>query len=287
MAVAGKFETTRRCYCAGCKKWQTLVARATDWTGDLRTDLVCTTPGCNKALERGGGNKRATKGNVSHRENVPLFTFPGRDQVILEDYECSKAEAEHFCQMFRDVLQRIPIPACEALMSHWQTGRGSPHVWLLENRAEWGGNGWAASRTHGLSLCVVSTLIGHIPDEYVKTAIAHELGHTLFIAGGEEHHSPPVTTLNALLDPPRGDPLRRYRQEWLVWRQIESWGFDQPEMEIWMERNLIDDSTGIRLRVHPISEAEFEGKCFSDRREIEQLLRDMRFPATFENYLNG
>ncbi len=287
MAVPGKSETTRKFFCTICRKWQTLIARTTEWTGDLRTDLVCTTPGCKNILEGKRNKKRSTKGNISSRPQISLFSFAGGDRVILEDYECSEAEAQRFCSMFRDVLHRIPVLACEALMAHWQTGHGSPHVWLLENRREWGGSGWAASRTHGLSLCVASTLIGHIPDEYVKSAIAHELGHTLFIAGGEDHHTPATPNLNTLLNPPTPDPLRRYRVEWLVWRLMESWGFDQPAMEKWMDRNLIDDSSGIRLRGQPISDADFKGKCISDRREIEKKLNDMVFPPTFEKYLKG
>jgi len=103
--------------------------------------------------------------------------------VVLEDYECTLDDGRRFCELFRDVLQTIPADARAAIMAHWQTGGGSPHVWLLNDRKKWKGKGWAASTD--LSVYMVSTLIGRLPEEHVRTAIAHELGHILFRAGGE------------------------------------------------------------------------------------------------------
>lgn len=285
MAVPGSFETTRRVFCGTCKNWQTLVARSTDWTGSLRTALVCTTPGCKNVFESDKTKNRATKGNISSRPQIFLLTLPGGIDVVLEDYECGEAGARHFCALFNDVLHRLPDVARAALLTHWQSGHGSPHVWLLEDRKEWGGKGWAASITQGLSLCVVSTLIGHMPDEHLTTVIAHELGHMLFIAGGEQHHCPAKPSLADLIDPPPTDPLRKFRPEWLVWRLMEFWGFDQMAMENWMERNVIDDASGIRFRDQPLCDVEFKGKCIIERNEIEKKLNDMVFPKAFEKYL--
>lgn len=286
MAIPGKFETTRDIQCMRCRKKLKLRARSLEWTGDLRTELTCTTPGCTNVFETRKKKNRATKGNVSSRAPVQLLPLPDGSHVVLEEYECSEAEALHFCELYRDVLQRIPTAANEAILAHWQTGRGSPHVWLLKNRREWGGMGWAASRTGGLSLCVVSTLIGQIPDQHIRATIAHEFGHTLFVAGSEANHAQPATTLESMLDPTPADPLRRMRQEWLVWRLIEAWGFDQPAMEEWMERNTIDDANGISVRERPQGDAEFAGKCIADRERYEELLKDMIFPAEFEKYRN-
>ncbi len=183
MAVPGKFETNYKVFCAACQTDQVITARSTDWTGDLRTPLICSTPGCGKIFEDNKRRIRSTKGNISCRQQIPLISLPCGDEVVLEDYDCSERDAERFCSLFRDVMKRIPKSAHEALLAHWQTGKGSPHVWLLENRKEWSGSGWAACRTQGLSLCMVSSLIGLMPDEIVCVAIAHELGHTLFIAG--------------------------------------------------------------------------------------------------------
>src|SRR5271157_6146541 len=61
MAVPGKFETTRKIFCALCRKLQIVIARSKDWTGDLRTDLVCTTPGCKNVFEDQRTKNRATK----------------------------------------------------------------------------------------------------------------------------------------------------------------------------------------------------------------------------------
>lgn len=237
----------------------------------MRTDLACTTPGCRYKFKL--AIDQPTRGNVSYRLPVELLTLPDGDQVVLEDYECNEAEAVHFCKLFQETLHRIPTAAREAIMAHWQTGRGSPHVWLLNDRREWRGSGWAATRNRGLSLCIVSTLIGQIPDEHIRTAIAHEFGHTLFIAVNERYHTQPTTAEDA-----------KFRQEWLVWRLMEVWGFDQPSMEEWMERNMIDDANSIRLRDPPQKDAEFEGKCIADRAFHEDRLRDMAFPAELDKY---
>lgn len=283
MAIPGKFETTRVIHCMQCRRKLNLRARSLDWTGDLRTELVCTTPDCGNVFERVGPN-RATKGNVSSRPPVELVTLPDGNKVALEEYECSEAEAMHFCDLFRGVLQQIPSAASGTILAHWQKGRGSPHVWLLNDRREWGGRGWAACRTEGLSMCVVATLISQIPDEFIRTAIAHELGHTLFIAGREPNHVQPAITLEPISDPVPADPLRKVRPEWLVWRLMEAWGFDQPAMEEWMERNIRDDADGIRVREHPQGDADFEGKCIADRTRCEELLKDLVFPVEFEMY---
>jgi hypothetical protein len=284
MAVPGKFETAYEVFCARCRKKQTIRARSSAWTGDLRTTLACTTPGCRNVFEDWKKKDRSTKGAISIMPPVSLLTLPGGDPVVLEEYECSEAEAGRFCELFREVLQQIPAAASDAILAHWQTGSGSPHVWLLKDRKEWGGKGWAASRNEGLSLCVVSTLIGQIPDDWTRTAIAHELGHTLFIAGNEPNHVRPPVTLDSFVNPAPLDPLGSLRPEWLVWRLLEAWGFDQPAFEEWMERNTIDDAAGVRLRDHPQGAAEFEGKCIAARRTCEERLQGMAFPAEFEQY---
>lgn len=213
--------------------------------------------------------------------------LPSGDTVTLEEYECTEAEALHFSSLFNSVLGHIPGSARDALLTHWQAGCGSPHVWLLENRAEWRGTGWAACFNRGLSLCVVSTLIGTIPDEHMRVAIAHELGHALFLAGGEKHHCPPALTLVEVAAQSAPDPLAFYRCEWLVWRMMEAWGFHQPAMEVWMECNLADDENGIRLRDAPLDVDAVKTKRDSHRAGIEGKLKDMVFPQEFERHLKA
>ena len=170
-------------------------------------------------------------------------------------------------------------------MRHWQSGNGSPHVWLLEDRKEWKGGGWGATRSRGLSLCVVSTLIGRIPDEHLEVVIAHEFGHMLFIAGGEEHHCPDASGVQSLLSTFKPDPLLKFKREWLVWRLMESWDFDQLAMELWMERNVVDNATGIQFRDEPLEDPEFVPECISNRQDAEEKLSDMAFPESFKKYL--
>lgn len=285
MAIRGKYETNRITFCPQCKAKHEYVARTLDWTGDLRTDLVCLTPGCNNVFESSKSRLRKTKGHISSRPQVELFTLPDGDMVILEDYDCTEDDAKHFCAVFNRVLARIPRAAREELMRHWQSGKGSPHVWLLENREEWKGGGWGATRSKGRSLCVVSTLVGRIPDEHLEVVIAHELGHMLFIAGNEEHHSSGESDIESLLKPAKRDPLLKFKCEWLVWRLMESWKFDQLAMETWMERNVIDDAAGIQFRDEPINDPESVPDCITKRHEAEERLSDMAFPEPFKKYL--
>ncbi|MBL8810548.1 MAG: hypothetical protein JNM43_10260 [Planctomycetaceae bacterium] len=83
------------------------------------------------------------------------------------------------------------------------------------------------------------------------------------------------------------DPFRFHRPEWLVWRLMESWGFDQIAAEVWMERNVIDDESGIRFREESLPDEGSEANCIRIRKEIEGKLSDMEFPAEFEQYLTS
>lgn len=136
-------------------------------------------------------------------------------------------------------------------------------------------------------MCVVSTLVGRIPDQHIRTAIAHEFGHMLFISGNEPNHAPVEPSLESILAPPPHDSYTKLRPEWLVWRLMEAWGFDQPAMEAWMERNTIDDANGITVRQRPLTDEEFTGNCIVSRKQQEDVLQDMVFPPEFEKYRSG
>jgi len=70
-----------------------------------------------------------------------------------------------------------------------------------------------------------------------------------------------------------------------VWRLMEAWGFDQPAMEEWMERNVIDNADGIRFLDRPLD--QFHGDCIRQRQELEERLKARFFPADFERYRLG
>lgn len=77
---------------------------------------------------------------------------------------------------------------------HWAAKFGSPYVWLLRDRTEWRGRGWAATRPDGHELCVVTTVAATLPPEHLKTLLAHEFGHVLFIAGASRIIAPRAET---------------------------------------------------------------------------------------------
>lgn len=179
----------------------------------------------------------------------------------------------------------IPNSARDSITAHWQKGNGSPHVWLLQDRKEWKGSGWAQTRNNGISICFVSFLVGKIPDEHLKTTIAHELGHILFIAGEEENHVP-ARNLDTLINPP-DDVRRRYHCEWLVWQLMEDWNFDQTALEEWMEKNTIDNGKTLELRAMPLVESDYEGRCKKEREKVLASLNYMKFPNEFAKYMRG
>ena len=283
MAIPGKYEVAQKTMCGKCRQVQDLRIRPMEWGGGIWLPVLCSTPGCDQELVSPKQKPQRYKGGLSNRPHVPLLTLPNGDQVILDEYECSEADAVLFAEAFREIFQRIPAAARDAILGHWQADHGAPHVWLLEDRRRWGGRGWAAALPGGLSFCMVSTLVGRLPKEYVETAIAHEMAHIAFIAGDEPNHVPPPP--ENPFDPPPQDPLRAYRCEWLVWQTLKAWGFDQPAMEEWMERNTEEDASGIRFRDEPLTGTEL--KCVDERKDIEKKLKNMTYPATFEQYVRG
>ncbi|MEA2566876.1 MAG: hypothetical protein QOD49_2053 [Actinomycetota bacterium] len=89
MAVPGRFETTRKIIFALCRTSQIVIARSKDWTGDLRTDLVCTTPGCTNVLEDQRTKNRATKRGIVRAfadgfAHKPMTTFGSMNTDVLE-----------------------------------------------------------------------------------------------------------------------------------------------------------------------------------------------------------
>jgi hypothetical protein len=284
LAIKGKFITTYKGYCGTCGRTQAISARSAESTSEIRTELICPTEGCLNVLERRNKKTRQTKGGLSNRQPFELFRFANGEIVELEEYECDVTVVGNFRQAFADVWNRIPRIAADEITSHWQTGRGSPHVWILKDRSEWKGKGWAATSPSGLSLYFVSLIVENLNIDQLKTLIAHELGHTLFIALREPNHVPPAKDPRVATSPElQSDGTRKINCEWLVWQLMENWGFDQTALEVHMKRRFIDDSSGVRLSETP---DESSGEHVRDERErIALELKGCLFPKQYEKYL--
>lgn len=255
--------------CLYCGETFKVIPRAPDWSGDIRFELQC--PHCKNKYRW-----RPFSTGVRHpgRPPMALLRLNNGRVVALEDYECSSDQAEAFAVAFRHAWERIPRTATDVLTTYWSVKGDTPHVWLLEDRADWCGRGWAASSRDGQSLYFVSGIAVRTPAEHLELFIAHEMGHILFIASGEEAH---VHKWH--------DPMGNYRCEWLVWQLMKAWGFDQPAAEEWMERNFEETAEITLPREHPLSDEGYEGKNAKWRQDVERDLSDKTFPAALVRFL--
>jgi hypothetical protein len=206
---------------------------------------------------------------ILQEPTVQLVNLEDGVIINLEAYECTPETAERFASAFRRVLDALPKAASSLLKQFWRQKEGCPHVWLLQDRDEWSGRGWAAGSPS--SLYFVSTLIPDLPEKYLEGFIAHEFGHMLFMAAGE-----PVHTANTR------SPQDRDRCEWLVWQLMKAWGYDQIGMEVWMECNYLDDTKGIQKRESSLTDAEItEGRNAKYRSEINQRFSNESLPSAY------
>lgn len=240
--------------------------RQRNWTGEIRREVECPhcqgwsrTPLCPTGVEN------------DQEPKIELLSLGDR-QIAIEGYECSVGNARRFAFAFRRALDRLPERAKGAITEHWIDAAGPPHVWLLKDRSEWGGRGWAASSKSGRSLYFVSDLVGDIPDDLLNGFVTHELGHILFVALKEPNHVGASPDENIL--------------EWLVWQLMTSWGVDQAGMELWMAQHYEDDISGLRKREQALTEDEArQSSAVLLRSKREQEFSTRVFPIEYEPYL--
>lgn len=255
--------------CPACGEYVNLNPRPSDWRGEFRTVIFC--PNCNY----GARHKNVPQGVCSTRPLV-MISFPDRPAASLQDYECSEDQAVRFANQFSVAWSQIPTVARQVVIAHWANDPYAPYVWLINDRDEWCGRGWAAATPDGRSLFFVAPVVVEIPDQHIQLFVAHEVAHILFRAVGEEQHSlQPRTTEIA------------YKCERLVWDTMKAWGFDQIAAEEWMERNFEDSPAGLHKRLTPLGGADYEPTCVKNRTRIESELKSFPFPVGLEKYLNG
>src|SRR5262249_35007514 len=158
-----------------CQHTFQVTPRPSSWTGEIRTEIQCSQ--CKEKFR----HKSFPGGIAPAIEKVELLTLSDGRTVYLEDYDTSVDEARAFATIIRAAWEKIPASAREVITRHWRTAGGAPHVWLLNDREEWHGRGWAASSPNGRSLYYLATVATRIPPEHLQLFIAHELGHVLGI----------------------------------------------------------------------------------------------------------
>lgn len=255
--------------CPACHEQVDINPRPSNWRGGIRTHFSC--PKCNYVMR----HRDVAQGVCSTRTPISI-TFPDRPPASVQEYECSEIQAQRFADQFSAAWARIPAAARQVVIAHWAADPHAPYVWLLNDRAEWNGRGWAAATPDGRSLFFVAPVVVEIPDQHIQLFVAHEIAHILFSAGGEEQHSIRQRT-----------PEIAYKCERLVWDAMTAWGFDQIAAEEWMERNFEDSPEKLQKRSSPLDGADYKPKCVTERSRIESELAGFPFPAPFERYLKG
>jgi hypothetical protein len=282
MAIKDRFFEERFIHCLECGQSDTIRVRSVSSTTLIRFQIICRNSECGCVLQKKTDvNNYPSKGNLSYRKPIQLFKYSNDFIVELEDYECSEASAVNLCNAFEYVLNEIPKIASGKVLQHWQEGIGSPHVWIL-NEPEWkkGAQGVAATSNDGLSLYFLSSFVDGLPKDILRGTIAHELGHVLFIALGEENHKSSNGSQRDTNQTTR--QLNSMKREYLVWKLMEKWGFDQSALDLhikeWggIESGEKEDPQGIG---DSPDERVRKARC-----EIEQKLEGFSFPSEFEMY---
>ena len=239
--------------CPQCRNRFVVTPRQNTWTTTTRVAIKC--PHCLYEARYKG----CPKGAVSTAPPVDLMMLNDGRTVTLEEYDGAMEEATRFADIFRNVWNRMPGSAKKILDSHWSLKPGAPDVWFLDNRKDWNGRGWAATKDEGCTLYFLSTVVQILPAEHLQLFIAHECGHALGIVEQEPSHMKAGPSKN-----------HHYRQEWFVWQLMKEWGFDQVAAEAWMYQHFDD----VRRRASPLEWELCLKKVRTDHERIEALLSD-------------
>jgi hypothetical protein len=254
--------------CPFCEQEFPVRPRDPVWTGTIRRELRC--PHCREAFN----HRDFPKGIVTNNQRVELITLTNGRHVALEDYDCTVAEATAFAQCFDAAWQHLPREVITTISDYWSDVQDSPHVWLLNNRREWNGCGWAAAEPDGRSMYFLATIAIRVPVEHLRTFVAHECGHILCISMGEPSHAQPMQDL-----------LCRYRSERMVWQLMREWGFDQLAAETWMDQHVDERPDNPELRQQPLEQNVSREKITRQHNEIENRLGPFEIPHELEPFL--
>lgn len=177
--------------------------------------------------------------------------------------DCSQEQIARFISGFRTVWDRLPEVTRIVLDRHTN---GKLSVILTKAAPGWGGfsQGFASTKPDGKAIYFWAPVLERIPEETLRTDIAHELGHATFIALGEPGHRRV------------GYP----KAEWLIIALLQVWGYNQPASDEWKGRHLEIDADGPRWRDPPISDADYT----QTREDDQEML--IRMAANVSAYCN-
>lgn len=142
--------------------------------------------------------------------------------IRLNTSECNSDDAALFVPLFQSVWANLPEVVRRILCLHWNKRDGSPSIRLHS----FGKNSAGNTRRQGHDLRFNRDLFRIMPTNYGTTAIAHELGHLLFLATGEKHHceaeASPAVFVNV------------WSCELINLELTRRWGYQQDEFSEWL-----------------------------------------------------
>lgn len=142
--------------------------------------------------------------------------------LSLNTSECSDDDAARFVPLFQEVWNGLPDVVKKILLTHWRTRVGSPSIRLHS----FGKNSAGNTRCTGHDLRFNCDLFRFMPDWCGTTAIAHELGHILFLATEETWHT------EAEASP--GSFVNVWSCELINLELTRRWGYKQDEFSEWI-----------------------------------------------------
>ena len=164
-------------------------------------------------------------------------------KALITGYDSKPAGADRFVNNLQAVWGSLPDLPKIVLQRHWSTCVGHLSVILTEAAPPWERQkGFASASPCGVGLYFWSPVLERIPEEHLRTDIAHELGHMVFIALGEPGHKRPGYS----------------KAEWLITDLLPHWKFDQVAADEWKERNLDLNDGGPRWKDCPLTEEEYK-----------------------------
>lgn len=254
--------------CPACSTTFKVDPRPVDWSGEIRFHLAC--PHCSFEF----CHRDCPCGIRGLLQPVRLFEFADKRICSIEEYDCLLPEAQAFAVAFRSVLDQLPKSASEKILGYWHQLKHTPHIWLLHDPKEWNGRGYAQASNYGRSLYFASSICCQAPKELLQSIIAHELGHVLCLALDEPTH---------FLEP---SVLQLKKCEWLVWKLMENWRFDQEGVESWAEQNFEFVDRVPQRRKIQLPANECENRIRTWRSQVLEDLKDEVFSPLLEPYLN-
>jgi hypothetical protein len=154
--------------------------------------------------------------------------------LVLDTSQCGEADAARFAPLFQEAWTSLPGLVREVIRQHWTADSRRPTINLEPFHRNSAGN----VRAGGRDVRFNCDLFRIMPERHGRVAIVHELGHTLFLATGEDIHQ------KAEQRPGTFEYV--WSCELINLELVRRWGHPQDEFSDWL--NLAVSTSGPYLR---------------------------------------